>query len=112
MGLDVSGSLPDVPGTHNRSEEGHYDTLSFSLRVPSFLADGLSGADSLHGNASASHAGVGTPEEINNVRVYKQLAKSTVLVVSAYLSPHHIAQASGSGTRRKRVSLENRQYKG
>ncbi len=38
-----------------------------------------------------------TPEEMNSVRVYKQLAKATVLVSSAYVSPHHIAQASGKG---------------
>jgi len=38
-----------------------------------------------------------TPEEMNNVRVYKHLAKSTVLIASAYLSHHHILQASGKG---------------
>lgn len=38
-----------------------------------------------------------TPEEINNVRVYKQMAKSTVLITSAYVSAHHITQASGKG---------------
>ena len=38
-----------------------------------------------------------TPDEINSVRVYKQMAKSTVLVASAYASTHHIAQASGKG---------------
>ena len=38
-----------------------------------------------------------TPEEMNSVRVYKQLAKATVLVSSAYVSAHHIAQASGKG---------------
>ena len=32
-----------------------------------------------------------TPEEVNSVRVYKQMAKSTVLVASAYVSSHHIA---------------------
>jgi serine protease Do len=35
-----------------------------------------------------------TPEEINSVRVYKQMAKSTVLIASAYVSSHHILQAS------------------
>ncbi|MBS0179675.1 MAG: trypsin-like peptidase domain-containing protein [Nitrospira sp.] len=34
---------------------------------------------------------------MNNVRVYKHLAKSTVLIASAYLSHHHILQASGKG---------------
>ena len=38
-----------------------------------------------------------TPEEVNSVRVYKQMAKSTVLVASAYVSSHHITQASGRG---------------
>ena len=38
-----------------------------------------------------------TPEEINNVRVYKHMAKSTVLVASAYVSAHHITQSSGKG---------------
>ncbi|MGH7220442.1 MAG: hypothetical protein ACREI1_08950 [Nitrospiraceae bacterium] len=35
-----------------------------------------------------------TPEEMNSVRVYKKLANATVLVASAYVSTHHIAQAS------------------
>ena len=38
-----------------------------------------------------------TPEEMNSVRVYKKLANATVLVASAYISTHHIAQASGKG---------------
>ena len=38
-----------------------------------------------------------TPEEINSVRVYKNLANATVLIASAYVSAHHIAQASGKG---------------
>jgi len=38
-----------------------------------------------------------TPEEMNSVRVYKQMAKSTVLIASAYVSPHHIMQSSGKG---------------
>ncbi len=38
-----------------------------------------------------------TPEEINSVRIYKQIAKSTVLIASAYVSSHHIAEASGKG---------------
>lgn len=38
-----------------------------------------------------------TPEEMNSVRVYKQMARSTVLIASAYVSAHHIAQASGKG---------------
>jgi len=38
-----------------------------------------------------------TPEEMNSVRVYKQMARSTVLIASAYVSSHHIAQASGKG---------------
>ena len=38
-----------------------------------------------------------TPEEMNSVRVYKQMARSTVLIASAYISAHHIAQASGKG---------------
>src|SRR5690348_13503994 len=36
-----------------------------------------------------------TPEEVNSVRVYKQMAKSTVLVASAYVSPHHITEGLG-----------------
>ena len=38
-----------------------------------------------------------TQEEVNSVRVYKQMAKSTVLVASAYVSSHHITQGSGKG---------------
>jgi serine protease Do len=38
-----------------------------------------------------------TPEEINSVRVYKKLANATVMIASAYVSAHHIAQASGKG---------------
>jgi len=38
-----------------------------------------------------------TPEEMNSVRVYKQLANATVLVASAYVSAHHIALAPGKG---------------
>jgi serine protease Do len=38
-----------------------------------------------------------TPEEMNSVRVYKKLANATVLVASAYVSTHHIVQASGKG---------------
>lgn len=38
-----------------------------------------------------------TPEEVNSVRVYKKLANATVLIASAYVSAHHIAQASGKG---------------
>ncbi|HSL02208.1 MAG TPA: trypsin-like peptidase domain-containing protein [Nitrospiraceae bacterium] len=38
-----------------------------------------------------------TQEEMNSVRVYKQLANATVLVSSAYVSTHHIVQASGKG---------------
>ncbi len=38
-----------------------------------------------------------TPEEVNSVRGYKKLANATVLIASAYVSPHHIAQASGKG---------------
>jgi S1-C subfamily serine protease len=38
-----------------------------------------------------------TPEEMNSVRVYKQLANATVLVSSAYVSAHHITQAAGKG---------------
>jgi S1-C subfamily serine protease len=37
------------------------------------------------------------PEEINNIRVYKSIAKSTVLIDSAYHSPHHVTQASWKG---------------
>lgn len=42
-------------------------------------------------------AGLVTLDEINNVRVYKQMAKSTVLISSAYVSTHHLTQASGKG---------------
>jgi S1-C subfamily serine protease len=38
-----------------------------------------------------------TQEEINSVRVYKKMANATVLIASAYVSHHHIAQASGKG---------------
>jgi serine protease Do len=38
-----------------------------------------------------------TPEEVNSVRVYKQMARSTVLIASAYVSAHHITQTSGKG---------------
>ena len=38
-----------------------------------------------------------TQEEVNSVRVYKQMAKSTVLVASAYVSAHQIGQGSGKG---------------
>ena len=38
-----------------------------------------------------------TQEEVNSVRVYKQMAKSTVLVASAYVSSHHITHTSGKG---------------
>ena len=38
-----------------------------------------------------------TPEEMNSVRVYKKLANATVLIASAYVSAHHIVQASGKG---------------
>ena len=38
-----------------------------------------------------------TPEEVNSVRVYKQMAKSTVLVASAYVSSHHITEGLGKG---------------
>ena len=38
-----------------------------------------------------------TPEEMNSVRVYKKMANATVLIASAYVSPHHITQASGKG---------------
>ena len=39
-----------------------------------------------------------TQEEINSVRVYKKMANATVLIASAYVSAHHIAQASGKGS--------------
>ena len=38
-----------------------------------------------------------TQEEMNSVRVYKKLANATVLIASAYVSAHHITQASGKG---------------
>jgi S1-C subfamily serine protease len=38
-----------------------------------------------------------TPEEMNSVRVYKKLANATVLIASAYVSAHHITQATGKG---------------
>jgi predicted metallo-beta-lactamase superfamily hydrolase len=38
-----------------------------------------------------------TIEEVNNVRIYKSIAKSTVLIASAYHSPHHVTQASWKG---------------
>jgi hypothetical protein len=49
------------------------------------------------GMPSLLAAALVTPEEVNSVRVYKQMAKSTVLVTSAYVSSHHITQASGKG---------------
>ena len=36
-------------------------------------------------------------EEVNNVRIYKSIAKSTVLIASSYHSPHHVTQASWKG---------------
>ncbi|MGH7184360.1 MAG: S1C family serine protease [Nitrospiraceae bacterium] len=38
-----------------------------------------------------------TPEEVNSVRIYKKMANATVLVASAYVSAHHLTQASGKG---------------
>lgn len=38
-----------------------------------------------------------TQEEMNSVRVYKKMANATVLIASAYVSHHHIAEASGKG---------------
>lgn len=38
-----------------------------------------------------------TPEEINTVRVYKDLAQVTVLISSAYTSSHHLARGTGKG---------------
>lgn len=38
-----------------------------------------------------------TPEEMNSVRVYKKMSRSTVLIASAYVSPHHLTQARGKG---------------
>ncbi|UVT15098.1 MAG: trypsin-like peptidase domain-containing protein [Nitrospira sp.] len=38
-----------------------------------------------------------TPEELNNIRVYKHIARSTVLITSAYVSHHHVTQASWKG---------------
>ena len=38
-----------------------------------------------------------TTEEINSVRIYKKMANATVLIASAYVSAHHITQASGKG---------------
>ncbi|MEP6936399.1 MAG: trypsin-like peptidase domain-containing protein, partial [Nitrospirota bacterium] len=38
-----------------------------------------------------------TPEEVNSVWVYKKMANATVLVASAYVSAHHLTQASGKG---------------
>jgi S1-C subfamily serine protease len=34
---------------------------------------------------------------MNSVRIYKQVAKSTVLIASAYVSAHHITETSGKG---------------
>jgi serine protease Do len=42
-------------------------------------------------------AATSTPEEINNIRVYKSIAKSTILIASAYNSHHHATQASWKG---------------
>lgn len=42
-------------------------------------------------------AALPTPDESNNIRIYKQIAKSTVLISSAYHSPHHVTQASWKG---------------
>ena len=38
-----------------------------------------------------------TPEEINSVRIYKKMANATVWIASAYISAHHVTQASGKG---------------
>ncbi|MFO0698156.1 MAG: trypsin-like peptidase domain-containing protein [Nitrospira sp.] len=38
-----------------------------------------------------------TPDEVNNVRIYKSVAKSTVLITSVYHSPHPATRASWKG---------------
>jgi serine protease Do len=38
-----------------------------------------------------------TQEEMNSVRVYKKMANATVWIASAYVSTHHVTQASGKG---------------
>lgn len=73
--------------------------MSFRLLrkcVPSWWIAGLALTISA-GTPALLTAALVTPEEINNVRVYKQMAKSTVLIASAYYSQHHITQASGRG---------------
>lgn len=37
------------------------------------------------------------PDEVNNIRVYKHIARSTVLIASAYTSRHHATHASWKG---------------
>lgn len=49
------------------------------------------------GSAQPLIAELVTPEEMNSVRVYKKISKATVLIASAYVSPHHIAQGRGKG---------------
>jgi S1-C subfamily serine protease len=49
------------------------------------------------GSAQSFAAELVTPEEMNNVRVYKKMSKATVLIASAYVSAHHIAQGRGKG---------------
>ena len=74
-----------------------YAALPSFQRVPSFLVGRLPGADSLDGNSRLLAAALVTQEEMNSVRVYKKMANATVLIASAYVSPHHITQASGKG---------------
>jgi S1-C subfamily serine protease len=49
------------------------------------------------GSSQSFAAELVTPEEMNNVRVYKKMSKATVLIASAYVSSHHIAQGRGKG---------------
>lgn len=46
---------------------------------------------------SAQAAPSATQDDVNNIRVYKHIARSTVLIASAYISHHHMTQASWEG---------------
>jgi serine protease Do len=48
-------------------------------------------------NMPGSAVALPTPDEGNTIRVYKQIAKSTVFISSAYHSPHPVTQASWKG---------------
>jgi len=71
------------------------------VRPPVLALVGNRRAQSLRAPRAAEAAGAGGragyPDEVNNIRVYKHIARSTVLIASAYTSRHHATQASWNG---------------